>query len=90
VNNESIFDQSSESAVLSCFLHAQLDEQREMLSTLREDHFHLYEHKLIFQSFLRVVGKSIHADYISIKSDLDANGQIENIGGDKTLAEIAS
>jgi len=90
VNNESIFDQSSESAVLSCFLHAQLDEQREMLSTLREDHFHLYEHKLIFQSFLRVVGKSIHADYISIKSDLDGNGTLEDAGGDKTLAEIAS
>jgi len=90
VNNESIFDQSSESAVLSCFLHAQLDEQREMLSTLREDHFHLYEHKLIFQSFLRVVGKSIHADYISIKSDLDGNGNLEDAGGDKTLADIAS
>lgn len=85
-----IYEQSSESAILSCFLHAQIDEQREMLSTIREDHFYVYEHKLVYQAIAKVLGRGLHADFINVKSELEANKQIEEIGGDSVFSEIAA
>jgi len=85
-----VYEQSSETAILSCLCHAQPEDQKEMLSTIREDHFFVHEHKLIFNAILRVLGRGIHADYINIKTELEAHNQMEEVGGDSVLSEIAA
>lgn len=60
------------------------------MATIREDHFFVHEHKIIFNAILRTIGRSIHADYINIKNELEAQNQLEEIGGDSVLTEIAS
>lgn len=87
---EVVYEQSSETAILSCLCHGQPDEQKEILSSLREDHFHVHEHKLIFNAVLRTISRGQHADYINIKTDLEAMGQIGEVGGDAVLTEIVS
>jgi len=85
-----VYEQSSETAILSCLCHAQPEDQKEMLSTIREDHFFVHEHKLIFNAILRVLGRGIHGDYINIKTELEAHNQMEEVGGDSVLSEIAA
>lgn len=90
MQEQAVYEQSSETAILSCLCHGQPEDQKEMVSTIREDHFFVHEHKLIFNAILRVLGRGIHADYINIKTELEANNQMEEVGGDAVLSEIAS
>ena len=85
-----IYEQSAETAIISCLCHGSLEDQKEIISTIREDHFFVQEHRIIFNAILRTIGRSIHADYINIKNELEANNQLEEIGGDPVLTEIAS
>jgi replicative DNA helicase len=85
-----IYEQSAETAIISCLCHGSPEDQKEIISTIREDHFFVQEHRIIFNAILRTIGRSIHADYINIKNELEANNQLEEIGGDPVLTEIAS
>lgn len=85
-----IYEQSAETAIISCLCHGATEDQKEMVATIREDHFFVHEHKIIFNAILRTIGRSIHADYINIKNELEAQNQLEEIGGDSVLTEIAS
>ena len=85
-----IYEQSAETAIISCLCHGSSEDQKEIISTIREDHFFVQEHRIIFNAILRTIGRSIHADYINIKNELEANNQLEEIGGDPVLTEIAS
>lgn len=85
-----IYEQSSETAILSCLCHAQAEEQKEILSSVREDHFYVQEHKVMFASILRVIGRGQHADYINIRADLEGLGMMGEVGGESVLTEIAS
>jgi replicative DNA helicase len=87
---ELIYEQSSETAILSCLLHAQGDEQKEILSSVREDHFYLQEHRIIFQSILRVAGRGNYPDAINVRTDLEGLNLLNDIGGDSVFTEIAS
>jgi replicative DNA helicase len=85
-----IYEQSAETAIISCLCHGSSEDQKEIIATIREDHFFVQEHRIIFNAILRTIGRSIHADYINIKNELEANNQLEEIGGDPVLTEIAS
>jgi replicative DNA helicase len=45
-----IYEQSAETAILSCLFHGAVEDQKEIISTIREDHFFVHEHKIIFNS----------------------------------------
>jgi len=87
---EVIYEQSSETAILSCLLHAQAEDQKDILSSVREDHFHVHEHRVIFQSVLRVLSRSQHPDWINVRADLEGLNLINEIGGDSIFSEIAA
>lgn len=87
---EVIYEQSSETAILSCLLHAQAEDQKDILSSVREDHFHVHEHRVIFQSVLRVLSRSQHPDWINVRADLEGLNLINEIGGDSIFNEIAA
>ena len=88
--HEVIYEQSAETAVLSCLCHAQPEELKEILSSVREDHFHLQEHRVIFGAILRSVGRGQHVDFINIKNDLESLGLLGEAGGDQVLNEVAT
>ena len=87
---EVIYEQSSETAILSCLLHAQAEDQKDILSSVREDHFHVHEHRVILQSVLRVLSRSQHPDWINVRADLEGLNLINEIGGDFIFNEIAA
>lgn len=88
--NEVIHEVSAESAMLSCLCHATLDDQKEILTSIREDHFYLYEHKLIYRAILRSLGKGHQADWVTVQNDLIASNEIDAVGGEQKIAEIAT
>lgn len=87
--HQAVYEESAETAILSCLFHAQQEDQKDILSSIREDHFFVSEHKVIFQSVLRVIGRGNHADYINIRTDLEGLNLINEAGGNDTLTEIA-
>ncbi|NDC49684.1 MAG: replicative DNA helicase, partial [Micrococcales bacterium] len=61
---EAIYEQTAETAVLSCLCHAPSDVQREILISIKEDHFYLQSHKIIFRAIMRAIAKGQQADII--------------------------
>jgi replicative DNA helicase len=85
-----IFEPKSEAAMLSCMCHAPAEIQKEMVGMLKEDHFYLHEHKLIYQAILRAVGSGHHADWVSVLNDITTSNQLDIVGGNAKIAEIAT
>lgn len=90
MQNKAVYEESAETAILSCLFHAQQEDQRDILSSIKEDHFFVSEHKTIFQSILRVIGRGQHADIINVRADLEGINHLNEAGGAETLAEVAA
>lgn len=90
MHNESIHEPSAETAILSSLCHAPSDVQKEILSQIREDHFHLIEHKLIFKAITVACAAGHQADWITVLNDLKTSKQIDQVGGEAKIAEIAT
>lgn len=90
MTTEVICETAAESAMLSCLCHAPMEDQREMLTQIREEHFYLNENKTVFRAILRAIGKNQQADWINVQNDLIASNDLEAVGGDAKIAEIAT
>lgn len=89
-HTEVVYETAAESAMLSCLVHAPQDDQREMLIQIKEDHFYLTENKIIFRAIVRAIGKGQQADWINVQNDLTASGELDVVGGDSKISEIAT
>lgn len=87
---EVIYEQSAEMAMLSCLCHASVEQQKEIISQIKDDHFYLHEHKIIFNAILRAVGRGHQADWVNIKNDIESSDQMAIVGGPQKIAEIAA
>jgi replicative DNA helicase len=87
---EAICEQTAETAVLSCLCHAPSDVQREILTSIKEDHFYLQEHKIIFRAIMRAIAKGLQADIINVRAEVEGAGEYEQVGGDEKLKEVAT
>lgn len=86
---EVIFEPVAESATLSCLCHAPTDVQREILTSIKEDHFYLQENKIIFRAIMRAIAKGQQADIINVKAEIEAANEYDMIGGEQKLTDIA-
>jgi replicative DNA helicase len=87
---EIIYEQSAEAATLSCICHAPTELQKEMVEKIKEDHFYLNEHKLIYRAALRLIAQNLQADWVTIMNELEAQQQLASVGGQQKIAEIAT
>ena len=87
---ETIYESASETAILSCLCHSTSEQQREMLEKLNESHFYLQENKLIFQAALRQIARGTTADWINVMGELENSKQLDLVGGQPKLAEVAT
>lgn len=90
MSQEAIYEQTAETAVLSCLCHAPSDVQREILTSIKEDHFYLQEHKIIFRAIMRAIAKGLQADIINVRAEVEGAGEYEQVGGDEKLKEVAA
>jgi replicative DNA helicase len=87
---EVIYEPSAETAMLSCLCHASVEQQKEIITQIKEDHFYLNEHKIIYSAAIRAIGRGHQADWVNIKNDLESAGQLDVVGGNGKIAEIAT
>jgi replicative DNA helicase len=55
---------------------------------LRPYHFYLREHQVIFNSMLLLYEKQMPIDIITLKSQLQSEGEIKNVGGAEYLSDL--
>ncbi len=87
--HEVIHEPSAETALLSCLCHAPSEDQREILLSIKEDHFYLQENKIIFRAIMRCIAKGMQADIINVKGEIEAANEYDIIGGEQKITEIA-
>lgn len=87
---EVIYEPSAETAMLSCLCHAPANDQTEILTHVREEHFYLNENKLVFRAIQRAMLKGQQADWINVQNDLIATNELDVAGGQAKIAEIAT
>jgi len=87
---EVIYEPSSESAVLSCLCHAPPSDQREILLSIKEDHFYLQENKVIFRAIMRCIARGLQADILNVKAEIEAASEVDVIGGETKIVEVAT
>jgi len=88
--HEVIYEPSAETAILSCLCHAPTEDQREILLSIKEDHFYLQENKIIFRAIMRCIAKGMQADIINVKAEIEAANEYDIIGGEQKIAEVAT
>lgn len=78
----------AEQAVLSaCILDPDINE--ELVIKLRPEHFFRPAHRIIFEGIANLTQRNIPVDQISLADTLQAQGQLEAVGGRAYLAELA-
>jgi replicative DNA helicase len=87
---DTIYEASAETAILSCLCHGSRELQKEMVEKLNETHFYLQENKIIYQAALRQIGKGIQADWINVRGELQHSNQFDLVGGDTKMREVAT
>jgi replicative DNA helicase len=88
--HEVIHEPSAETALLSCLCHAPSEDQREILLSIKEDHFYLQENKIIFRAVMRCIAKGMQADIINVKGEIEAANEYDIIGGEQKITEVAT
>lgn len=87
---EVIYEPSAETAMLSCLCHAPAEDQVEILTHVREEHFYLNENKIVYRAIQRLMLKGQQADWINVQNDLTATNELDVVGGAAKVAEIAT
>lgn len=85
--DERLFSRAGEAAVLGSMIVDPPCIEKVLAFVFVED-FTLSEHKIIFQTVLDLRSKGEAIDGLLVRSALEANGQLERIGGVEYLAEI--
>ena len=75
-----------ENAYLSCILL----EPEIVRSDVKPDDFYSRTNRLIYEVMLRLIGKGIKPDYITIKSEFEKNGDLEVIDGGKYISMLTT
>ncbi|HRN70680.1 MAG TPA: replicative DNA helicase [Candidatus Woesebacteria bacterium] len=57
---------------------------------LRSTHFYQHEHQLIYAAMLKLFEKQIPIDIITIKNQLQSDGELKNAGGKEYLSDVVS
>lgn len=76
--------------MLSCLCHASIDDQKDILLSVKEDHFYLHEHKLVFRALIKAIATGHQADWVTVQNDLIASNELDAVGGEQKITEIAT
>ena len=78
---------AEKSVLAACLLNNEIVE--EVLLKLKPENFYRPAHRIIFESIMDLNSRRIPVDQISVADNLNANGQLEAIGGRSYLVELA-
>ena len=89
--NNPPYNLDAEQSLLGAFITDVNSQQcREAMDMLNEDMFYLHGHKTIFKTIKRLVNENQNVNLITVTEALEANHELENVGGFVYCAEITN
>ncbi|MGC4032186.1 MAG: DnaB-like helicase N-terminal domain-containing protein [Tepidisphaeraceae bacterium] len=81
-------DATAEAAAIGSAMIAGGSQQRELLATLKPEHFYVPQHGQIWAALLAIAKRAEPTDEVTIRAELHARGELDEVGGMAALVEV--